>query len=64
MRTSTLKRTVAEFGSDGGTDLAAALTYYSVLALCPAQARWLSIPEQVQQLDNDVVWLKYRFTAA
>ncbi|WP_161958555.1 YihY/virulence factor BrkB family protein [Ornithinimicrobium cavernae] len=31
-----LKRTVAEFSDDGATDLAAALTYYSVLSLFPA----------------------------
>lgn len=31
-----LKRTVAEFGDDGGTDLAAALTFYAVLSLFPA----------------------------
>jgi membrane protein len=31
-----LRRTVREFISDGGTDLAAALTYYSVLAIFPA----------------------------
>ncbi|MFK5633160.1 MULTISPECIES: YihY/virulence factor BrkB family protein [unclassified Ornithinimicrobium] len=29
------KRTLAEFGSDGGSDLAAALTYFSILALAP-----------------------------
>ena len=31
-----LRRTVREFLEDGGTDLAAALTYYSVLAIFPA----------------------------
>jgi membrane protein len=31
-----LRRTVREFVDDGGTDLAAALTYYSVLAIFPA----------------------------
>ena len=31
-----LRRTVREFIDDGGTDLAAALTYYSVLAIFPA----------------------------
>ena len=30
-----LKRTVGEFGRDGGTDLAAALTYYSMMSLAP-----------------------------
>jgi membrane protein len=32
---SVLKRTVSEFGTDGGTDLAAALTYYSIMSLAP-----------------------------
>lgn len=31
-----LKRTLGEFTDDGGTDLAAALTYYAVLSLFPA----------------------------
>ena len=38
-----LRRTVREFIDDGGTDLAAALTYYSVLAIFPgliALLRW------------------------
>ncbi|RIK15758.1 MAG: ribonuclease BN [Acidobacteria bacterium] len=30
-----LKRTVSEFGNDGGSDLAAALTYYSIMSLAP-----------------------------
>ncbi|WP_134772559.1 YihY/virulence factor BrkB family protein [Ornithinimicrobium flavum] len=30
-----LKRTVSEFGKDGGSDLAAALTYYSIMSLAP-----------------------------
>jgi membrane protein len=38
-----LKRTVREFGDDGGTDLAAALTYYSVLALFPGAIALLSL---------------------
>ncbi len=38
-----LKRTVREFGDDGGTDLAAALTYYSVLAIFPALLALLSL---------------------
>jgi membrane protein len=31
-----LKRALKEFGTDGGTDLAAMLTYYTVLSLAPA----------------------------
>ncbi|MGD8150388.1 YihY/virulence factor BrkB family protein [Ornithinimicrobium sp. Y1694] len=30
-----LKRTIAEFGKDGGSDLAAALTYFAVMSLAP-----------------------------
>lgn len=30
-----LKRTVSEFGKDGGPDLAAALTYFSIMSLAP-----------------------------
>ena len=30
-----IKRTIAEFGDDGGTDLAAALTYYSMMSIAP-----------------------------
>src|SRR6195952_2618512 len=37
------KRTFREFGDDGGTDLAAALTYYSVLALFPGLLALLSL---------------------
>src|ERR1700710_702331 len=37
------KRTFREFGDDGGTDLAAALTYYSVLALFPGLIALLSL---------------------
>ncbi|GGK59036.1 YihY/virulence factor BrkB family protein [Ornithinimicrobium pekingense] len=32
---SVLKRTVAEFGEDGGSDLAAALTYFAIMSLAP-----------------------------
>jgi membrane protein len=39
----TLKRTVAEFGTDGGTDLAAALTYYGVLSMFPMLIAFLSV---------------------
>ena len=38
-----LRRTVREFLDDGGTDLAAALTYYSVLAIFPALIALLSL---------------------
>jgi membrane protein len=38
-----LKRTFREFGDDGGTDLAAALTYYSVLAIFPGLIVLLSL---------------------
>ena len=38
-----LKRTVREFMDDGGTDLAAALTYYSVLAIFPGLIALLAL---------------------
>ena len=38
-----LRRTFREFGDDGGTDLAAALTYYSVLAIFPGLLALLSL---------------------
>ena len=38
-----LKRTVREFNDDQGTDLAAALTYYSVLAIFPGLIALLSL---------------------
>ena len=38
-----LKRALKEFGSDGGTDLAAMLTYYTVLSLAPALLAIFSI---------------------
>ena len=38
-----LRRTVREFRDDGGTDLAAALTYYSVLAIFPGLIALLSL---------------------
>jgi membrane protein len=37
------KRTFREFGDDGATDLAAALTYYSVLAIFPGAIALLSL---------------------
>jgi membrane protein len=39
----TLKRMVKEFSEDGGTDWAASLTYYALLALFPAIAALISI---------------------
>ncbi|GAA4741118.1 hypothetical protein GCM10025783_10200 [Amnibacterium soli] len=53
----TLKKTAKEFGSDQCTDLAAALVYYSVLALGPAVIAIVSIlgllsPDAVQQLTD------------
>ncbi len=44
-----LKRTVREFGDDQCTDLAAALTYYSVLAIFPAALALLSLLGVVNQ---------------
>jgi membrane protein len=38
-----LRRTVREFQADGGTDLAAGLTYYSVLAIFPGLIALLSL---------------------
>ncbi len=40
---ATLKRTLAEFDQDKGTDLAAALTYYAVLSLFPAVLALISL---------------------
>jgi membrane protein len=52
-----LKKTAKEFGSDQCTDLAAALVYYSVLAIGPAVIAIVSIlgllsPDAVNQLTN------------
>src|SRR6478752_3683576 len=44
-----LRRTVREFSDDQCTDLAAALTYYSVLALFPAAIALLSLVGLVGQ---------------
>lgn len=50
-----VKRAVKEFGADGCTDLAAALTYFSVLSIFPAMLALVSIlglvgePEQTKQ---------------
>lgn len=38
-----LRKTVREFSDDGGTDIAAALTYYSVLSIFPAMLALLSL---------------------
>lgn len=40
---ATLKRTLKEFSEDGGTDWAASLTYYALLALFPALTALISI---------------------
>ncbi len=49
-----LKRTVREFNDDQGTDLAAALTYYSVLAIFPALIALLSLVGLVGQTEETV----------
>ena len=49
-----LKRTVREFGDDGGTDLAAALTYYSVLAIFPGLLALLSLVGLFGQAEESV----------
>jgi len=38
-----LRKTAREFGSDGGTDIAATLTYYAVLAIFPALIALVSL---------------------
>src|SRR3954454_10336400 len=50
-----LKRTYREFGDDGGTDLAAALTYYSVLAIFPGLIALLSLVGLFGQTPQDTV---------
>ncbi len=49
-----LKRTVREFGDDGSADLAAALTYYSVLAIFPGLLALLSLVGVVGQAQTSV----------
>jgi membrane protein len=49
-----LRRTVREFISDGGTDLAAALTYYSVLAIFPGMIALLALVGLVGQADESI----------
>jgi membrane protein len=48
------RRTVQEFRDDGGTDLAAALTYYSVLAIFPGLLALLSLVGVFGQAQNSV----------
>ena len=56
-----MKKSVTEFGRDGCTDLAAALTYFSVLSVFPAMLAMVSIlglvgePEETKQTVLDVV---------
>ncbi len=49
-----LRRTVREFLDDGGTDLAAALTYYSVLAIFPGLIALLALVGIVGQAQESV----------
>ena len=49
-----LKRTVREFNDDQGTDLAATLTYYSVLAIFPAMIALLSLVGLIGQAEESV----------
>src|SRR3954451_21394476 len=49
------KRTFREFGDDGATDLAAALTYYSVLAIFPGLIALLSLVGLLGQTPQDSV---------
>lgn len=49
-----LRRTVREFSADQCTDLAAALTYYAVLALFPAAVAVLSLVGLVGQSDKTI----------
>src|SRR6478609_1581238 len=49
-----LRRTAREFTDDGGTDLAAALTYYSVLALIPGLIALLALVGLAGQAQESV----------
>jgi membrane protein len=49
-----LRRTVREFVDDGGTDLAAALTYYAVLAIFPGLIALLAVVGVVGQADESI----------
>src|SRR3954466_9870886 len=53
-----LKRTVREFGDDGSMDSAAALTYFSVLALFPALLVVMSLVGLVGQADESVAKIR------
>jgi membrane protein len=50
-----LKRALKEFGSDGGTDLAAMLTYYTVLSLAPGLLAVFSIIALVLANNAEIV---------
>ncbi|MCR8669981.1 YihY/virulence factor BrkB family protein [Agrococcus sp. HG114] len=50
-----LKRALKEFGSDGGTDLAAMLTYYTVLSLAPGLLAVFSIVSLVLANNASIV---------
>lgn len=50
----TLKRTLAEFSSKGGTDLAASLTYYTVFSIFPALLAIVSLMPLVGGGDDSV----------
>ena len=52
-----LRKTIREFSSDGCTDLAAALTYYSVLAVFPAMIALTSVLGLVGQGTSSVTTL-------
>jgi len=49
-----LRRTVREFVDDGGTDLAAALTYYAVLAIFPGLIALLALVGVFGQADESI----------
>ena len=49
-----LRKTLREFGDDQCTDLAAALTYYAVLALFPAAIALISLLGVVGQAQSSV----------
>ncbi|WP_129664323.1 YihY/virulence factor BrkB family protein [Phytoactinopolyspora endophytica] len=51
-KTYIAKRTMREFSADACTDLAAALTYYGVLALFPAVVALVSLPALIGQEDE------------
>ncbi|MGO4244510.1 YihY/virulence factor BrkB family protein, partial [Janibacter sp. RAF20_2_2] len=59
--TMAVKRAIKEFSADGCTDLAAALTYFSVLSIFPALLALVSIiglvgdPQETKQTLLDVI---------